>query len=127
MWYIIQELFKEKHYADLDGGILEGFGRLLKYDLKLYVYPTLDEQTGELVTAETLQVTADFLIVCNACHYFAQCVLTGKYRSKAAPGWGAVMQHTMMRLHSSMLQHWSFTGYLPLYQILALLETLMQS
>ncbi len=63
-----QELFKEKHYADLDGGILEGFGRLLKYDLKLYVYPTLDEQTGELVTAETLQVSADLLIVCNACH-----------------------------------------------------------
>ena len=52
----LQELFKEKHYADLDGGILEGFGRLLKYDLKLYVYPTLDEQTGRLITAETLQV-----------------------------------------------------------------------
>jgi len=68
MWCITQELFKEKHYADLDGGILEGFGRLLKYDLKLYVYPTLDEKTGQLVTAETLQVTADLLIVCNACH-----------------------------------------------------------
>lgn len=54
---MVQELFKEKHYTDLDGGILEGFGRLLKYDLKLYVYPTLDEKTGELVTAETLQVT----------------------------------------------------------------------
>lgn len=52
----VRELFKEKHYADLDGGILEGFGRLLKYDLKLYVYPTLDEQTGRLITAETLQV-----------------------------------------------------------------------
>ena len=52
----MQELFKEKHYSDLDGGILEGFGRLLKYDLKLYVYPTLDAKTGELVTAETLQV-----------------------------------------------------------------------
>lgn len=67
MWCIAQELFKEKHYADLDGGILEGFGHLLKYDLKLYVYPTLDEQTGELVTAETLQVTAGFIIVCSAC------------------------------------------------------------
>lgn len=53
----IQELFKEKHYTDLDGGILEGFGRLLKYDLKLYVYPTLDEKTGELITAETLQAS----------------------------------------------------------------------
>jgi hypothetical protein len=31
-----QELFNERHYGDLDGGILEGFGRLLKFDLKLY-------------------------------------------------------------------------------------------
>lgn len=33
----MQELFTERHYADLDGGILEGFGRLLKFDLKIYV------------------------------------------------------------------------------------------
>ena len=52
----MQELFKEKHYTDLDGGILEGFGRLLKYDLKLYVYPTKDDKTGELITADTLKV-----------------------------------------------------------------------
>ena len=53
----LQELFKEKHYTDLDGGILEGFGRLLKYDLKLYVYPTKDDRTGQLVTADTLKVS----------------------------------------------------------------------
>ena len=53
----MQELFKEKHYTDLDGGILEGFGRLLKYDLKLYVYPTKDDKTGQLVTADTLKVS----------------------------------------------------------------------
>jgi hypothetical protein len=45
-----------KHYNDLDGGILEGFGRLLKFDLKIYVYPTLDTKTGEVITAENLQV-----------------------------------------------------------------------
>ncbi|KAK9837499.1 hypothetical protein WJX81_007020 [Elliptochloris bilobata] len=50
------ELFKEKHYGDLDGGILEGFGRLLKFDLKLYVYPTLDDRTGELITANNAKV-----------------------------------------------------------------------
>lgn len=33
------EIFKEKYYEDLDGGILEGFGRLFKTNLKLYVYP----------------------------------------------------------------------------------------
>ncbi len=34
---------------------------------------------------------------------FAQCVLTGKYRSKAAPSWVAVMQHTKMRLAFLMI------------------------
>jgi hypothetical protein len=33
--FCLQELFKEKHYMDLEGGILEGFGRLLKFDLKV--------------------------------------------------------------------------------------------
>ena len=54
-YWALQELFKEKHYADLDGGILEGFGRLLKFDLKLYVYPTLDDRTGELITADNVK------------------------------------------------------------------------
>ncbi len=53
-----QELFREKHYVDLDGGILEGFGRLLKFDLKLYVYPTLDDSTGELMTADNIKARA---------------------------------------------------------------------
>ena len=51
-----QELFKLKHYNDLDGGILEGFGRLLKFNLKIYVYPTLDTNTGEVITAANLKV-----------------------------------------------------------------------
>ena len=33
------ELFDEKYYTRLDGGILESFGRLFKNDLKLYIYP----------------------------------------------------------------------------------------
>src|SRR5207253_531882 len=33
------ELFDEKYYAQLPGGILENFGRLFKNDLKVYVYP----------------------------------------------------------------------------------------
>jgi hypothetical protein len=32
---VVQELFRDIHYADLEGGILEGFGRLLKFDLKV--------------------------------------------------------------------------------------------
>ncbi|HEV2971679.1 MAG TPA: TonB-dependent receptor [Pirellulales bacterium] len=50
------ELFDEKYYAQLDGGILESFGRLFKNDLKLYIYPLLDRQTGALTTVENLSV-----------------------------------------------------------------------
>ncbi|KAK9917589.1 hypothetical protein WJX75_006149 [Coccomyxa subellipsoidea] len=50
------DLFKLKYYNDLDGGILEGFGRLLKFDLKIYVYPTLDTKTGEVITAKNVKV-----------------------------------------------------------------------
>jgi hypothetical protein len=33
------EIFNEKYYENLDGGILESFGRLFKYAIKLYIYP----------------------------------------------------------------------------------------
>jgi hypothetical protein len=50
------ELFNEKYYVHLEGGILESFGRLFKNDLKLYVYPYLDPKTGQLLTVESLEV-----------------------------------------------------------------------
>src|ERR1700693_6356463 len=33
------EVFNEKYYENLDGGILESFGRLFKNLIKLYIYP----------------------------------------------------------------------------------------
>jgi hypothetical protein len=50
----LRELFDEKYYGDLDGGILEAFGRMFKNDLKLYIYPVA-EPDG-LATARALQV-----------------------------------------------------------------------
>ena len=73
------EIFNEKYYENLDGGILESFGRLFRNTVKLYVYPmrrdsleqyvTLDQAMGErrnpappdlepheLVTADNIQV-----------------------------------------------------------------------
>jgi hypothetical protein len=35
----VYELFDEKYYADLPGGILENFALLFKNDLKIFVYP----------------------------------------------------------------------------------------
>jgi hypothetical protein len=52
----LREIFDEKYYADLEGGILESFGRMFKNDFKLYAYPLLDQRTGSLVTAGNLRV-----------------------------------------------------------------------
>ena len=52
----LREVFEEKYYTDLAGGILESFGRLFKNDLKVYVYPFLERETGKVVTAEDLRV-----------------------------------------------------------------------
>jgi hypothetical protein len=52
----LRELFEEKYYTDLEGGILESFGRLFKNALKLYVYPLQDQTTGAMITAGNLRV-----------------------------------------------------------------------
>ncbi len=49
-------LFDESNHAQLPGGILESFGRLFKNDLKLFVYPMLQDMVGELVTVDDLSV-----------------------------------------------------------------------
>ncbi len=52
------ELFDEKYYSDLKGGILEGFGRLFKNNVKLYIYPYKDAATQTLYTVDNLKVAA---------------------------------------------------------------------
>src|SRR3954471_862530 len=52
----LMEIFDEKYYLNLEGGILEALGRMFKGRLRLFVYPMEDEQTGRLLTATKLQV-----------------------------------------------------------------------
>lgn len=52
----LMEIFDEKYYLNLEGGILEALGRMFKSGLKLYVYPMIDEATGGLITATKLEV-----------------------------------------------------------------------
>lgn len=49
----LAQLFREKHYENLEGGILEALARLLGGPVKLYVYPLRNTKTGETVTAES--------------------------------------------------------------------------
>ena len=59
----IYELFDEKYYTQLPGGILENFGRLLKNDLKIYVYPLRRSPTDELETTATVNLKSDLQLL----------------------------------------------------------------
>ena len=50
------EIFNEKYYTKLEGGILEALGRMFKGGLKLYVYPMIDEETEKIVSATQVKV-----------------------------------------------------------------------
>lgn len=54
--FSLRELFDEKYYEHLPGGILESFGRLFKHDLCIYVSPALDPQTSKLITLKEVEV-----------------------------------------------------------------------
>jgi hypothetical protein len=55
----LRDLFEEKYYTALEGGILESFGRLFTKDLRIYVYPLRDETTGLLRTVENVEMPHD--------------------------------------------------------------------
>ncbi|WP_438969710.1 TonB-dependent receptor [Methylophaga sp.] len=50
------DLFNEEYYSSLQGGILEGFGRLFKNNVKLYIYPYKDAETNSLFKVADLKV-----------------------------------------------------------------------
>ncbi|OSY88346.1 nicotinate-nucleotide adenylyltransferase [Tenacibaculum holothuriorum] len=54
--YNLIQIFDEKYYRDLSGGILEAFGKLFFKDLKVYMYPYKEEESGEFITSENLKV-----------------------------------------------------------------------
>lgn len=51
----LSQIFLEKYYENLEGGILEAFGRLFRNDMRLYVCPAL-ENDGSLTTVHELKV-----------------------------------------------------------------------
>ncbi|MBI4906702.1 MAG: TonB-dependent receptor [Acidobacteria bacterium] len=55
----LKDLFTERYYTNLEGGILEAFGKLFTKDLRLYVYPLKDPVTGEIFTVENIAVSKD--------------------------------------------------------------------
>jgi hypothetical protein len=67
------EIFNEKYYEHLEGGILESMGRMFKHGVKLYVYP-MRQQTLARFTGTTPagtpqeQLAADELITARNVH-----------------------------------------------------------
>jgi len=49
------DIFDEKYYRQLSGGILEAFGKLFFKDLRVYLYP-MENEDGTLTTSDNLKV-----------------------------------------------------------------------
>ena len=51
----LAQIMDDRYYEDLEGGVLESFGRLFRSNVKLYVYPQRDEQSGMTLTLDDLE------------------------------------------------------------------------
>ncbi len=50
------QIFDEKYYRHISGGILEAFGKLFYKDLKIYMYPYKEEESNKFINSENLKV-----------------------------------------------------------------------
>lgn len=69
---LLNELFKAKWSSNLEGGMLESFGRLFKKGLTLRVFPWKNRKSGELVTADS------FIAPENSVHLYQHFLENGR-------------------------------------------------
>lgn len=50
------EIFNEKYYRMLPGGIMEAFGKIFSRDIKIYVYPYKETEDSELITSKNIKI-----------------------------------------------------------------------
>ena len=50
------DIFEESYYTGLSGGIMEAFGKLFKQQMRIYLYPYINQETGELLNSDNLKV-----------------------------------------------------------------------
>ena len=50
------EMFEEKYYRNLNGGIMEAFGIMLTRDIKIYLYPSQPTSDKELINSKNITV-----------------------------------------------------------------------
>jgi len=51
-----RNVLKDTYYKDLQGGILEAFGKMFTDNMKLYLYPTRNNEKGELINSHNIEV-----------------------------------------------------------------------
>jgi len=52
----LKEIFDETFYNENEGGLLGGLGQLFRNRARLYVYPSLDLESGQVITGESFPV-----------------------------------------------------------------------
>jgi len=52
----LAEIFDESFYNESEGGLLGGLGHLFKNPARLYVYPSLNSKSGDVITAKTFPI-----------------------------------------------------------------------
>jgi hypothetical protein len=52
----LAEIFNESFYNDTEGGLLGGLGQFLKNPTRLYVYPSIDPESGRVTVLENFRV-----------------------------------------------------------------------
>ncbi|MEI6351353.1 MAG: TonB-dependent receptor [Verrucomicrobiota bacterium] len=84
------ELFNERYYDNLEGGILESFGRLFRHSVKLYVYPMRQD-----VYARYLHGTVDACPLPPSHHPFASNVMITAKNLQVAPRLQNLYRHLL--------------------------------
>jgi hypothetical protein len=59
--YNLHTIFDDKYYKNLPGGLLEAFGRGFGHNVKLYVYPARDVETGDLYQLDSFRIPKNLL------------------------------------------------------------------
>lgn len=53
----LKDIFDDKYYDHLDGGILEGIGKMFNTDSKVYVYPYKENKNSNVINSKKLKIS----------------------------------------------------------------------
>lgn len=59
--YNLHTIFDERYYDNLPGGLLEAFGRGFGHNVKMFVYPANNVDTGDLYTLDNFKIPANLI------------------------------------------------------------------